>query len=168
MVPDFRQRRSSRNILFRASDKSHAFTQASSDDPHRIVYFKRHLEDDPLESMPGREYLRSCPTEVRIKFQTTLIAVAKGPPKKFAGGGRWEAMHGELTGWFEVRVDFARTSHHRLFCLIDTEAIGQSRPLLVVVHGGTKAYGTVFKKRFYDQLTELGDEYHSRNPRSIA
>ena len=28
-----------------------------------------------------------------------LIAVAGAPPKKFAGGGYWEAMHGDMTGW---------------------------------------------------------------------
>lgn len=34
-----------------------------------------------------------------------LVAVATAPPKRFAGGGYREAMKGDMTRWFELRVD---------------------------------------------------------------
>ena len=45
--------------------------------------------------------------------------VAAAPPKRFAGGGYWEAMKGDMTGWFEVGVDGPRRHHYRLFCRLD-------------------------------------------------
>ena len=38
-------------------------------------------------------------------MRAVLAQVASAPPKRFAGGGYWEAMKGDMTGWFEVRVD---------------------------------------------------------------
>jgi hypothetical protein len=52
-------------------------------------------------------------------MQSILTHVAAAPPKRFSGGGYWEAMHGEMTGWFEVRVDGPQRRHYRLFCLLD-------------------------------------------------
>jgi hypothetical protein len=37
---------------------------------------------------------------VRAKFAAIVVAVATAPPFRFAGGGYWEAMHGDMTGWF--------------------------------------------------------------------
>lgn len=61
-------------------------TGPSPNDPHEVAYFKRHPDDDPDETMPGREFIQSCPDSVRAKIRTTLVAVAKAPPNKFAGG----------------------------------------------------------------------------------
>lgn len=97
-------------------------TAPSSDDPHDIVYFRRHKSDDPSQATPGREFVDSCPTGVRAKFRAVLVAVATAPPKRFAGGGYWEAMKGDMAGWFEVRVDGPKRHHYRLFCLLDYEA----------------------------------------------
>jgi hypothetical protein len=48
--------------------------------------------------MPARDFLRNvCPGTVRVKMLAVLSAVAAAPPKRFAGGGRWEAMHGDMT-----------------------------------------------------------------------
>jgi hypothetical protein len=92
----------------------------SSNDAHAIVFFRRHPDDDPNEATPGREFLRKvCPVGVRAKFNAVLNAVAAAPPKRFAGGGAWEAMHGDMTGWFEVRKDGPGRRHYRLFCLLD-------------------------------------------------
>jgi hypothetical protein len=32
-------------------------------------------------------------------MRAALVAVAAAPPKRFAGGGYWEAMKGDMTGW---------------------------------------------------------------------
>lgn len=42
------------------------------------------------------------PARVRAAMRAALIAVAFALPKRFAGGGYWEAMKGDMTGWFEL------------------------------------------------------------------
>jgi hypothetical protein len=101
-------------------------------------------------------------------MRAVLVQVATAPPKRFAGGGYWEAMKGEMTGWFEVRVDGPRRHHYRLFCRLDYEAYGRSKPLLVVVCGSSKPFRTQLSDADYRHVRELGREYLSRNPRSLA
>ena len=50
------------------------------------------------------------------------MAVAAAPPPAFSGGGKWEAMHGEMSGFFEVRVDGPQRHHYRLFCVLERTA----------------------------------------------
>ena len=89
-------------------------TKPSSEDTHEIVYFQRHVEDDKNESIPGRVFLDSCPTAVQARIIRVLVAVAAAPPKRFAGGGYWEAMKIPMNGWHEVRVDGPRRRHYRI------------------------------------------------------
>lgn len=141
----------------------------STDDVHAVVYFKRHPDDDSSESVPGREFLsKVCPPAVRATMRAALAAVASAPPKRFAGGGYWEAMSGEMTGWYEVRKDGPKRHHYRLFCLLDYEAQGQDKPLLVVVDGRDKPFRTKLSRTDYAAVRALGEEYLSRNPRSLA
>jgi len=101
-------------------------------------------------------------------MRAVLVAVASAPPKRFAGGGYWEAMHGEMSGWFEVRVDGPpNRTHYRLFCLLDYEAQGVDKPLLVVVDGRAKGFRTTLSPRDYEAIRTLGQEYLSRQPRSV-
>lgn len=164
MPPDPRDRRRQA----KTQPRSHIRTAASSDDPHEIVFFKRHPADDPAEAEPGRQALNSYPVKVRATMRAVLVAVAVAPPKRFAGGGYWEAMKGDMTGWFEIRVDGARRHHYRLFCLLDYAAKGRPRPLLVVVDGRDKPFRTVLSSSDYNAVKRLGAEYLSRNPRSLA
>lgn len=143
-------------------------TGPSPDDPHDIVYFKRHVKDDPEQAEPGRDALQSWPTSVRAKANAVLIAVATAPPKRFAGGGYWEAMKGDMSGWFEVRIDGPKRHHYRLFCLLDYEAKGQEKPLLVVVDGRDKPFRTTLSDADYAAVRSMGAEYLKRNPRSIG
>lgn len=73
-----------------------------------------------------------------------------------------------MTGWFEVRVDGPARRHHRLFCLLDYDANGADRPLLVVIDGRDKPFRTILSAADYAAVRRLGDEYRSRNPRSLA
>lgn len=143
-------------------------TGPSPDDAHDIVYFKRHADDDARQSEPGRDALQSWPTSVRAKAMAVLIAVAKAPPKRFAGGGYWEAMSGDMSGFFEVRIDGRKRHHYRLFCLLDYGAKGQEKPRLVVVDGREKPFRTTLSAADYAQVRSLGDEYLGRDPRSIG
>jgi len=144
------------------------------EDPHAVAYFRRHPDDDPAQSIPGRQFLRMCPSKIRAKFAAVLTAVAGAPPYRFAGGGYWEAMHGHMTGWFEVRVDGPKPGggkgryHYRLYCLLDYEAKDVHKPLLVVITGLEKPFRTVLSERDYAAVRALGSEYLARNPRSIV
>jgi len=110
-------------------------TPPSSDDPHEVAFFRRHSDDDPGQAIPGREFLNACPVKVRATMRAVLAQVAAAPPKRFAGGGYWEAMKGDLTGWFEVRVDGPRRHHYRLFCRLDCDSEGRAKPLPAVICG---------------------------------
>lgn len=102
---------------------------------------------------------------MRAFFRVVVSKVAAAPPTKFAGGGYWEAMHGDMTGYFEVRKKYAK-HHYRLFCRLDEASIG-TKPLLVVLTGMTKPDRTVFSETDYGVVKALGDEFLSRNPRSL-
>lgn len=137
-------------------------------DPYDIVYFKRHVSDDPGEIVPGQRFLNdTCPANVRATMKAVLVAVAAAPPPRFAGGGYWEAMKGDMTGYYEVRVDGPKRRHYRLFCLLDTAAEGRG-PLLTVLCGADKAFRTTLSDADYAAVRALGAEYKSRNPRSVA
>ena len=71
--------------------------------PWRIHFFQRHVDDDAAQTVPGRDFLERCPVAARMA--AVLRAVAEAPPNAFAGGGYWEAMHGTMAGYYEVRVD---------------------------------------------------------------
>lgn len=83
----------------------HSLESVYSDLIHDVVYFEGSMKTNKF--LPPREFLRSCPKLVRSKFAARIIAVAKAPPKRFSGGGYWEAMHGDMSGWFELRVSGA-------------------------------------------------------------
>lgn len=83
----------------------------------------------PAQAEPSRDALRSWPTSVRAKANAVLIAVATAPPKRFAGGGYWEAVQGEMTGWFEVRIDGPK---RRRLCggALDGRGVPETHPAL--------------------------------------
>jgi len=163
MSPD----RGKRSNPARTARSVHVRLGPSSDDEHEVVYFRRHKADDPDQTAPGRDFLEACPTKVRATMKAALVAVAAAPPKRFAGGGYWEAMKGDMTGWFELRVNGPSRHHYRLFCRLDYDAKGQQKPLLVVIAGLEKPFRTVLSAADYADVRRLGDEYLSRNPRSL-
>jgi hypothetical protein len=99
-----------------------------------------------------------------------LKAVADAPPPAFSGGGKWEAMHGEMSGFYEVRVDGPKRHHYRLFCLLeqDNGALGLGGPSIVLITGKDKPFRTVLSPRDYDDVRRLGQEYRQRKPRSVS
>lgn len=52
--------------------------------------------------VPVDEFLAGCPVKVRARLLAVLDDVAEAPPPQFSGGGRWEAMHGTMRGYYEV------------------------------------------------------------------
>jgi hypothetical protein len=62
------------------------------------------------KTAPAVEFLQGCPTGIRAQFVNALYAVAAAPPPRFTGGGMWEAMHGTMGGWYEIRLTGAQPS----------------------------------------------------------
>ena len=163
MAPDRNPKRTPKKKTTINNGEIENRTRPSSNDLHEIVFFQRHVSADINESTPGQDFLNEvCPVCVRRTFRAVLIAVAKAPPKRFAGGGYWEAMHGDMSGWFEVRVDGPKRRHYRLFCLLDYDHPNEPKPLLVVVTGLSKLFKTQFNDADYAKVRKLGREYKSR------
>src|SRR6476660_5788556 len=91
--------------------------------PWQVAFFQRHFDDDPSEAAPAGDFLDACPEKVRATMLRVLEAVRASPPPAFSGGGYWEAMHGTMHGYYEVRVDGANREHFRLFCLLEHDDI---------------------------------------------
>lgn len=134
-----------------------------------IVYYE--TEDGRV---PADEFLDSCPTKVEATILAVLEAVRAAPPPAFSGGGKWEAMHGDMGGYYEIRVTGPGRKHYRLFCLLDNGSAkelaerGFDRPQIAVIEGMVKNNASLFSPRDYAKVRELGDGYMSTTPRRIA
>ncbi|GAB2445722.1 hypothetical protein GCM10027062_28240 [Nocardioides hungaricus] len=51
---------------------------------------------------------------------------------------------------------------------VGAEATGRKKPLLVVVDGRDKPFRTTLSYADYAAVRSMGDEYLSRNPRSVG
>ncbi len=102
-------------------------------------------------------------------FLAVVKAVADAPPPAFSGGGKWEAMHGNMGGYYEVRVDGPSRHHYRLFCVLERDgaALGIGGPSLVILTGMDKGFRTTFSEADYAKVRVVGDEYRRRAPRSV-
>ena len=66
-------------------------------------------------AVPTDDFLDDYPVKVRAQLLAVLDAVAEAPPPQFSGGGRWEAMHGDMGGHYEVRTQGLKREQFRLF-----------------------------------------------------
>jgi hypothetical protein len=125
-------------------------------------------------SVPGADFLDDCPAKVRGTILAVLDAVAAAPPPAFSGGGKWEAMHGDMGGYYEIRVTGPGREQFRLFCLLENAeertltARGLRGPAIAVITGMRKKTGTVFSDRDYAKVRQLGDNHIALTPRRIA
>lgn len=131
--------------------------------PWRVVYYKRENG-----SVPAEEFLEGCPGGVEAKIEAVLSAVADAPPPSFSGGGMWEAMHGSMGGYYEVRVTGPGREHFRLFCLLDRHGPGLDEPAVVALDGLRKPNATLFSEADYAAVRRLGEDYKASAPRRIA
>jgi hypothetical protein len=138
--------------------------------PWLVHFFQRHRQDDPDESVPGRTFLDSCPVAVAAKLIAIVRAVADAPPPVFSGGGKWEAMHADMSGFYEARADGPGREHFRLFCLLDRHGteVGLGGASLVIITGARKPFLTAFSETAYAEVHALGAEFSGRVPRSVV
>jgi Txe/YoeB family toxin of Txe-Axe toxin-antitoxin module len=144
--------------------------RSATPSPWYIHFFQRHEDDDPDQSAPARDFLDTCPSAVAAKLLAVVKAVAEAPPPAFSGGGKWEAMHGTMHGYYEVRADGPKRRHYRLFCMLDRDGatVGMDGPSLVLLTGKDKAFQTVLSAADYAEVRRLGQEFMSRRPRSVV
>ncbi len=101
-----------------------------------VVYYKA-----PDGSVPAIDFLDGCPGKVAANLLAVLDAVAEAPPPQYSGGGKWEAMHGSMGGFYEVRATGSQREQFRVFCLLenaDSEGLarrGLDAPAIAVITG---------------------------------
>jgi Txe/YoeB family toxin of Txe-Axe toxin-antitoxin module len=134
------------------------------------VYYRTADGDIPAEL-----FLDACPTKVEATMMAVLEAVRAAPPPAFSGGGKWEAMHGGMAGYYEIRVTGPGRRHYRLFCLLDNGSAaelaerGFDEPQIAVINGMVKNHLTEFSDAEYRKsVRNLGDDYRTTVPRRIA
>jgi Txe/YoeB family toxin of Txe-Axe toxin-antitoxin module len=125
--------------------------------------------------VPADEFLDACPDKVEATILAVLEAVRRAPPPSFSGGGKWEAMHGTMGGYYEIRVTGPGRRQYRLFCRLDNgspqELVerGFTCPQIVVINGMVKPSGQLFSDAEYRRrVRKLGDDYLRVVPRRIA
>ena len=134
-----------------------------------IVYYETEQG-----GVPAEEFLASCPAKIEARFYAVLEAVREAPPPQFSGGGYWEAMHGDMGGYYEIRVTGSGRRQYRLFCILDNGSReelrerGFSQPQIAAITGMIKASGEKFSNRDYAKVRRLGREYLTGFPRRIA
>jgi len=124
--------------------------------------------------VPAIDFLESCPMKVAANLIAVLDAVAEAPPPRYSDGGKWEAMHGAMGGYFEVRASGPGRGQFRLFCILENaDPTELSRrclpsPAIVVLTGLRKPWRTKFGERDYRAVRVLGNDHTSHVPRRIA
>jgi hypothetical protein len=92
--------------------------EASAPEAWRIHFFRRHADEDAGRATPALDFFDTIPVKVAAEINAVLDAVAEAPPPSFSGGGKREAMHGDMAGLYEIRVQ-GGGKNHRLFCILD-------------------------------------------------
>ena len=130
-------------------------------DPWRIHFFQRHIDDDATRPVPSIEFLDGLPAKVAAEIHAVLDAVAEAPPPSFSGGGKWEAMHDDMAGFYEVRVQ-GGGKNHRLFCVLERDAEDLGGSSIVCLGGLSKPPRTAATRRDYRAIKRFGAEFQKR------
>ena len=107
------------------------------------------------------DFLDSLPAKVAAEVHAVLVAVASAPPPAFSGGGKWEAMHGDMAGFFEIRVQGGRMNH-RLFCILERDANDLGGPSIICIDGLSKMRRTAAQPKDYRRVKRYGAEFQTR------
>ncbi len=137
-----------------------------------VLYYRA-----PGGATPGLDVLLDTgwPTNVRATMLAVLTAAADAPAPRFSGGGLWEAMHGDMSGFYEVHKQGSpNRTQYRLFCVLENpDAAGLKKrglpgPAIVVITGMSKRWMATFTAGEYATVRAMADEYRATFPRRIA
>ncbi|WP_419922259.1 hypothetical protein [Candidatus Poriferisodalis sp.] len=133
--------------------------ESSEADEWNIHFFQRADETaDRSGAVPSQDFLDSLSINTRARFEAVLNAVAAAPPPNFSGGGYWHAMHGQMSGLYEVRIR-ADGQNHRLLCLLERRGDGLGGPSIVCLGGFSKRLRTGAHPREYRRIRSYRDEF---------
>ncbi len=104
------------------------------------------------------EFLDALTPKCAAEIHAVLDAVAAAPPPVFSGGGKWEAMHGEMSGFYEVRVQCAG-ENHRLFCKLERGADDLGGPSIICVGGISKPRRSAARPRDFREIRQYAAEF---------
>jgi Txe/YoeB family toxin of Txe-Axe toxin-antitoxin module len=127
-------------------------------EPWLIQFFQRHIEDDPARLVPTIGFLDRLPDKITAEIQAILEAVAAAPPPSFSGGGKWEAMHEDMAGFYEVRVQ-GGSANHRLICLLERNADDLGGPSIICLDGLSKPARSAASPRDYRRVRQYAAEF---------
>ena len=133
-------------------------TVASRPDPWLIHFFQRSLADDQHGAVPALDFFDALPDKVAAEINAVLAAVAEAPPPAFSGGGKWEAMHGDMAGLYEVRVQ-GGGKNHRLFSLLVRDAQDLGGSSIVCLGGLSKPRREAANPRDYNRIMGYRSEF---------
>jgi len=83
-------------------------------------------------------------------------------------------MHGEMGGYYEIRLTGPGRRQYRLFCILDNGSreelreFGFEQPQIAAITGMVKAVGEKFSPQDYAKVRKVGSEYLRELPRRIA
>jgi hypothetical protein len=130
--------------------------------PWLTHFFQRDVRDDKTRAVPAIDFLDQVPTKVRAEMQAVLEAVAEAPPPAFSGGGKWEVMHDDMAGFYEVRVRGADRRNHRLFCILERDAADLGGSSIVAIDGLSKPVRQAADPREYRRAQQYRAEFLKR------
>lgn len=130
-------------------------------DPWNIHFFQRDRRDDAYQSVPALAFLNGLTDKVRAETLAVLTAVAAAPPPSFSGGGKWEAMHGEMAGLYEIRVQ-GGGMNHRLFCVLERDAHDLGGSSIVAIDGLSKTKRSAAAPKDYRRTLQHRAEFELR------
>ena len=133
-----------------------------------VKLFRRHRDDDPAERCPAEEFLAECPPVVAAELLAIVDDVASAPPPRYSGSLRWQAMHGDMGGFYEARTRGPGKRLYRLFCILERSAPGLAGPTIAVITGMWKPNASAFSEADYARVRRLGDEYRRQSPRNVT
>src|ERR1017187_1337672 len=105
--------------------RQHAYRRSGRWGPEHVGSLARTVGWDVIfyetqsGDVPAADFLDGCPARVRGTILAVLDAVAAAPPPSFSGGGKWEAMHGSMGGYYEIRLTGPGREQFRLFCILE-------------------------------------------------
>ena len=130
----------------------------SPDSSWKIHFFQREGVKGEAGAVPAIDFLDRLPAKVAAEVQAVLDAVAAAPPPSFSGGGKWEVMHGDMAGFYEVRVQ-GGGQNHRLFCLLVRDGHDLGGPSIVCIDGLSKPRRAAAKARDYTRAKRYRAEF---------
>lgn len=131
---------------------------ASRPVPWLIHFFQRAKADDANEAVPALEFFETLSNKLAAEIHAVLDAVAEAPPPAFSGGGKWEAMRGEMAGFYEVRVQGGGLNH-RLICLLERDADDLGGSSIVCLGGLTKPRRQPADPKDYRRIRRYREEF---------